>query len=224
MKGQPGWMGGAGWVSGVVALGLGLLMAGCGQSLPPTRHYRLSLPVERVPVESSLRCPDGRRPVIAVEELEVDAAYDDPRIVYRESEYRIEHYDYHLWGAAPGRLVSDALRTGYASTERFERVEAARDDDVDAIVRGRLLALEEVDRTPTEWFAHVALELELVDVRTEARLWSQSFDASLPLRERSPTGLAAAASEVLAQVVRASAPSIAEPLVVRPGGCAGTGG
>lgn len=209
----------------VLALGaaglLGAAAGGCGRTLPPTRHYRLSLPTEAMAAEPGLRCADGRLPTIAVEELEVEAAYDDPRIVYRESEYRLERYDYHLWSAAPGPLVSDALRSGYAATGRFSDVAAGWQGDVDAIVRGRLLALEEVDRSRTEWLAHVALRLELVDARTEARLWSERYEATLPLPERSPTGLAAAASALLGRFAEASAAAISARLVERPGGCAG---
>ena len=203
-------------VAGIVAMGLGL---GCRQPLPPTRHYRLSLPPGLATPGPAPRCADGRRPSIAVEELEVAAVYDDPRIVYRESEYQLEHYDYHLWGAVPGRLVGDALRGGYAASERFEQVVGGWERGMDGVVQGRLLALEEVDRSRTEWVAHVELQLELVDARTEQPLWSQHYEVTRPLPARSPEGLAAATSAVLGEIVEQSASAIATALVERPGGC-----
>lgn len=180
-----------------------LVAASCGQSIPQTRLYRLSMP----PIQAS-RCARGTGPTLMVDELQVDAAYDDPRIVYRTSEYRIDHYEYHEWSAPPGELVGDALRDGLESTGLFQSVQRGWDGDADAILRGRIVALEEIDRSPTEWVGRIELELELVRAEAEDPLWAQRFEVVRPLPERSPAGLAAATSTALAEIVGRSTPKI----------------
>ncbi|MCY1013693.1 hypothetical protein OV079_50835 [Nannocystis pusilla] len=108
----------------------------------------------------------------------------------------------------PGKLVSDALRDGYAASGWFARVEREPDASIDAELHGRVLAIEEVDLTETRWAAHLRLELELFDARTHERLWAHDYDLTRPLAERSPDGLAAAISAGLREVIDASAPSL----------------
>ena len=37
-----------------------------------------------------------------LESLETEAGYDDERIVYRTTPYRLDYYQYHRWSAPPG--------------------------------------------------------------------------------------------------------------------------
>jgi ABC-type uncharacterized transport system auxiliary subunit len=176
-------------------------------AVPTTHLYRLQLP-SASGVEPPA-CEPRTRGSLLVRDMQVAGAYDDARMVYSESEYRLERYEYHEWVAPPGELVSDALRDGYAASGRFARVERAHDGSVDAALHGRVLAIEEVDRGKTRWFAHLRLELELQDARTRERLWSHEYDVTQPMKERSPNGLAAAISAALREVIDASAPALA---------------
>lgn len=191
-----------------------LLAVGCGNGAPQIRYYRLSPP--QVEVEDArpvgAGCEPGARPTLAIEELQVDAVYDDPRIVYRESEYELEYYNYHEWSAPPGQLVTDALRAAFGSTGLFGRIERDWSSEAAAVLRGRVHALEEVDRSSTRWDGRLALDLELVDERTDTRLWSDAFEIVRRLPERSPEGLAAATSAAVAEIVAESAPEIAAAL------------
>jgi uncharacterized lipoprotein YmbA len=183
--------------------------AACTRAVPETHHYRLELPVASME-RTRIASPCAVAPAsLMVDDLDVETAYEDVAIVYRESAYRLDRYHYHHWSAPPGQLVSDALRDGLSATGLFDRVGRAFDGDTDALVRGRVIAIEEVDRSKTRWIGRVELELELVDARTERRLWSQHFDASRELPRRSPEGLAAAVSDVLADIVQESAPAMA---------------
>src|SRR5688572_23534301 len=71
---------------------------GCAGRTPATRYYDLVPPAAR---------SGGDGPVIALEALATDDVYDDERIVYRTSRYRLDYYDYHRWSAPPGVMISN---------------------------------------------------------------------------------------------------------------------
>ncbi|MDC0674473.1 ABC-type transport auxiliary lipoprotein family protein [Nannocystis radixulma] len=186
----------------------------CAPTVPTTHLYRVQLPTTSG-VEPS-PCEPEMRGSLLVRDMRVAGAYDDARMMYRESEYQLQRYEYHEWVVSPGGLVSDALRDGYAASGWFARVEREYDASIDAELHGRVLAIEEVDLTETQWIAHLRLELELLDARTSERLWSHEYDLTRPLEKRGPVGLAAAISAVLGEVIDASAPALAAAI---PGPC-----
>lgn len=184
---------------------------GCASAPPPTKHYRLEIPAAPTEPESPVEFEalGGTAPSMMVEEFSVDTAYDDQRIVYREGPYVLEYYYYHRWSAPPGRLVAEALREAYADTGLFARVEPAWTPGIPVILRGRVQALEEIDRTKDRWVGHVELQLELLDAKTEEVLWTHHAEEYEPLTDRSPEGLARAVSSALQRVVQRTAPRLA---------------
>jgi ABC-type uncharacterized transport system auxiliary subunit len=182
---------------GLLAL---IVAAACGGRMPETRYYRLVAPqvVER----------NASGPILAIEELAVDPAYDDPRMAYRESPHRVDYYEYHQWAADPGPLVSGFLRDAYDATGRFQRVTADHDPAATLLLGGRVLAIGEVDVTSRRWTAEIELELSLRDARTGDTLWSGRVRESEPVRARTPEALAAAVSRALARVVARTTPEI----------------
>lgn len=179
----------------------------CAPTVPTTHLYRVKLPT--TPGAEPGPCEPQARGSLLVRDMRVAGAYDDARMVYRESEYRLERYDYHEWIVPPGELVSDALRDGYAASGWFAAVEREPGASIDAELHGRVLAIEEVDLTRTQWVGHLRLELELLDARTRERLWAHEYDLTRPMKERDPDGLAAAISAGLREVIDASAPALA---------------
>jgi ABC-type uncharacterized transport system auxiliary subunit len=178
-------------------------LSACPAAIPETSHYRLVPPTPREPV------PESEGLVMVVDELRVDAAYDDDRIAYRTSPYRLDYYEYHRWGAPPGLMVADFLRSAYANTGQFERVARDPDPEATVILSGRLVALEEIDRTEEHWIGNVEIELELRDADTREVLWSDRIRERETLLERSPEGLANATSRALRRAVARTAPEIA---------------
>lgn len=180
---------------------LAMVVVACAAPYPDTSYYRLLPPL---PSEAA---PAGA--VMMVEELRVDTAYDDERIAYRTTPYRLEYYEYHRWSAPPGLLVAEYLRSAYASSGHFARVVSDPEPDATVLLSGRVIALEELDRAPGHWVGSIELELELRDVDTREVLWSTRIREREHLDERSPEGLARGTSRALRRVVRRTAPEIA---------------
>jgi ABC-type uncharacterized transport system auxiliary subunit len=182
------------------ALLLAGVLAACGGTPPSTRYYHLAAPEQRKPAGEL---------VLVLEPLTTDAAYDDERIVYRTSPYRLDYYDYHRWSAAPGVLVGNFLEE---ALERGGHVRAVRRDlttDADAILSGRLAAIEEVDVSKARWEARIVLELQLSDVTSGETMWSAQYEEREPLPDQTPEGLARALSAALGRIVAAAGPEIA---------------
>jgi ABC-type uncharacterized transport system auxiliary subunit len=175
--------------------------AGCGGKLPDTRYYQLATP------DTKVRGGDG---VLVLDALTADAAYDDERIVYRTTPVRIDYYQYHRWSSAPGNMVGNYLEQAFKTSGKFRAVLRDPTPDAPVILAGRVIAIEEVDRSKTAWIGRIVLELVLTDARTGEPLWSEQLEETEPLLRQTPEGLAAALSIAMARIVAHAVPVIAD--------------
>ncbi|HEU0030580.1 MAG TPA: ABC-type transport auxiliary lipoprotein family protein [Kofleriaceae bacterium] len=187
------------------AVALVLALAACSGKLPDTRYYQLAAP------------ESGKRDAVAdltlvLEPLATEAAYDDERIVYRTTPYRLDYYQYHRWSAAPGVMIGNFLETALEKSGRFRNVvrELGNGDAAPVVLGGRVVAIEEVDRSPRAWYGRLAIELTLTDARTGATLWSEQFDETEAMATQTPEGLARALSIAMTRISRRAAPTIAD--------------
>lgn len=178
-----------------------LPLVACGGRAPATRYYHLS------PTVTAGHHGDV---VVVLEPLNTDAAYDDERIVYRSSPYRLDYYDYHHWSAAPGVLVSNYLEEALEKGGHVGAVHRDLTTDADVVLSGRVAAIEEIDVSKQRWEGHIVLELQLSDARTGETLWTRQFDEREPLKVQNPEGLAEALSAAMARIVAVAGPAIAE--------------
>jgi ABC-type uncharacterized transport system auxiliary subunit len=177
-----------------------IVLAACGGKLPETRYYQLAVPA------TPAKGPAG--PAIAVEPLAADAAYDDDRIVYRLTPYRLDYYNYHRWSSPPGTMLGNYLQDALSRSGRFRAVLHDVTDSVPVTLGGRVIAIEEVDKSKTEWIGRVAVELTLTDTLTNKVLWSQRFDETEPLTRQSPEGLAQALSVAMQRITDKALPEV----------------
>ena len=204
--------------------------AGC-KSAPEVRHYQLNLVDSqralaeagngRATTTSTETVATGGR-VIGVDVLRADTAYDDLRIVYRKSPYRVDYYHYHRWSAPPSLMLTDVLRDGLHQTGAFGRVTSGYGRDVDAVLRGRVVAIEEVDRSATEWEARVVLDLELERVATGEVLWSRTLSQSESVEQLNPEGVTIAASKAMGKIIVEMLPELLSAMESGPPGAAFT--
>jgi ABC-type uncharacterized transport system auxiliary subunit len=179
-----------------------LLLAACAGNTPETRYYQLAAP----PVTAK----EPAAVAVAVEPLVTDAAYDDDRIVYRLTPYRLDYYNYQRWSSPPGTMLGNYLQDVIAKSGRFRAVLHEASDAVPVTLGGRVIALEEIDKSKTQWVGHVAVELTLTDTVTNKVLWAQQYDETEPLKEQTPEGLAQAISTAMARITERALPTVAE--------------
>jgi ABC-type uncharacterized transport system auxiliary subunit len=177
-----------------------ICIIGCGGRAPETHYYDLAAAARRAPAAG---------PVLAIEPLEVDDAYDDERIVYRENPYRLAYYHYHRWSATPGILVAGHLERALEASGHFSAVVRGDSARAALVLGGRVVALEEVDVSKKRWMGRVSLELFLRDAASGEIVWIEQFDESEPLRKQSPEGLARGISRALDRIARRAAPELA---------------
>lgn len=177
-----------------------VLLVACGGKLPETRFYQLA---PTAPPASST----NDELVLGLESFETDAGYDDDRIVYRTTPYRLDYYQYHRWSAAPGVLLGNFLEQSLERSGKFKAV-SRETEGANATLRGRVIAIEEVDKSKTQWLGRLVIELALVDPRTSETLWSQQFEETEPLRKQSPEGLAEALSIAMTRIATRATPEI----------------
>lgn len=174
--------------------------AACGSKLPDTRYYQLA------PSGAKAHGGDG---LLVLETLTTDAAYDDDRIVYRTTPFRIDYYHYHRWSSAPGIMVSNYLEQALEHSGRFRAVMRDMTPAAPVVLAGRVIAIEEVDRSRTAWVGRIVLELGLTDARSGEVLWTEQFEETEPLPKQTPEGLAAALSTAMSRIVARTVPVIA---------------
>jgi ABC-type uncharacterized transport system auxiliary subunit len=177
-----------------------LASAACAGKLPDTRYYQLAVPDTRL---------HGGADLLVLEPLTTDAAYDDERIVYRTTPYRIDYYQYHHWSSSPGVMVGNYLEQAFEASGKFRAVVRDPTPDAPVILAGRVVAIEEVDRSKTAWVGRIVLELVLTDARTGEALWTEQLEELEPLQDQTPEGLAAALSIAMSRIVAHTVPVIA---------------
>ena len=178
-----------------------LVLAACAGKVPETRYYQLAAKAAPAPEKADVS--------LAIEPLVADAAYDDDRIVYRLTPYRLDYYNYQRWSAPPGQLVGNFLQDAFMKSGRFRAVMHEASEAAPVTLGGRLIALEEIDKSKTQWVGHVSLELTLTDNQTNKIVWSQQFDETEPLKMQSPEGLAEAISTAMTRVTQKALPEVA---------------
>jgi uncharacterized lipoprotein YmbA len=156
--------------AGLVALAL--LLGSCAGKLPPTHYYTLQPAAGAVAAAQ-----EGSR--VGVDTLVVDPPYDQDRLVYRESASATEvgFYNYHRWAAPLSRMLAVSLAAGLEGTPGIAAIEPTQPGtDYDSRLRGRVVALEEVD-SPAGAEARIVLDLTLVSA-DGTELWSSTLTAT----------------------------------------------
>jgi ABC-type uncharacterized transport system auxiliary subunit len=190
------------WSVVLVALAsLTLVSCGGGKQI---RHYQPRVANDML--DEAALGNDDSDVVLAVEDFATSPAYDEQRIVYRESPYRFDYYHYHRWSSPPGLLVADLIRQIYQATGAYEAV-VGYSSTADVVLNGRVVAFEEVDHTET-WSARVILDLQLRDAMTGRMLWNERVEQVTTLKDRTPSGLAAAMSRAMTKIGVRTTPAI----------------
>ncbi len=169
---------------------MGLVVAACfGSSKTPTMQYFW------IPLWQQAR-PAGSGPidvVIQIEEMDVDPGYDHLRLVYRISPVQLRHYRFRQWVTKPGRLLTAALQRYLRVKGVFRLVVQEPQPLPNYILRGRVMALEQVEEGSRRerWSARVAMLLRLHRSADDRVVWQMRFDQKRRVKERTPQAIVA---------------------------------
>ena len=189
-------------LSSGLAIAAVIALSGCA-GVPATHYYVLE------PQESGAAASGPRSGVaVGVEAFQVDAPYDQDRIVYRvgEGSAEIGFYAYHRWAAPLSRMLPRVVAAALEGAARLRSIEpAAPGRDYAARLRGRLRLFEEID---TAEGPRVRVQLSLtLHGKDGAKLWSETV-----------AGESAVGSDEVVNVVERMKGTLDETLrKVRPG-------
>ncbi|HEY5925895.1 MAG TPA: ABC-type transport auxiliary lipoprotein family protein [Kofleriaceae bacterium] len=175
-------------------------LAACGGKLPETRFYQLAEPAGKTHAATGVP--------LVVEALDTDSAYDDERMVYRVTPYRLDYYNYHRWSATPGMLIANYLERAFEKSGKFGAVTREPNPAAPVTLGGRVVAIEEVDQSKTRWIGRVVIELTLTDSATGDVLWAEQYEELEPLSMQTPEGLARALSTALDRIATRAVPIV----------------
>jgi ABC-type uncharacterized transport system auxiliary subunit len=154
-------------LTAVVIMLAAISQSGCGAARP-SKYYQLDAPA---PAATS---PDPLPISLLVGRISSSRLYHDDRIIYETTPLEMGMYEYHRWAEPPSDIVQGMLVQTLRASGQYRSVDrlgsSARGD---YILRGRLLALEEVDHPNIT--ARVSFDLELFSLKTGTTIWTQSY-------------------------------------------------
>lgn len=150
-----------------------IAQSGCGAARP-SKYYQLNAPA---PAATS---PDPLPISLLVGRISSSRLFHDDRLIYETSPLEMGMYEYHRWAEPPADMVQGMLVQTLRASGQYRSVDrlgsSARGD---YILRGRLLALQEVDHPNI--VARVSFDLELFSMKTGTTVWTQSYSHDEPV-------------------------------------------
>jgi uncharacterized lipoprotein YmbA len=135
--------------------------------------------------------------ILLVESVEVDPIYNDYRMVYRTSPFHLNYYSYKYWIKKPELLVRDSIADYFSKNNVFKKVVTGlAEGEPDMQLKAVVHIIEEYDR-PDSWFAHLKMDILIIDFKTGEVLLTHSFDRQRQLAARKVEHLPIAISGLL---------------------------
>jgi uncharacterized lipoprotein YmbA len=135
--------------------------------------------------------------ILLVESVDVDAVYNDYRMVYRTSPFHLNYYSYKYWIKKPEVLVKESIVDYFSKNNIFKKVVTGfAEGEPDIQLKAMVHIIEEYDR-PDTWFAHLKMDIRIIDFKTSKPVLSHSFDRQRQLTARRVEHLPIAISGLL---------------------------
>ena len=162
----------------VVLGALAVIAGGCGVSRP-VKYYVLDPSVQSEAAAAT--AVPARFPIrLLVARVAASHLYRDDRLVYGAGPVQLGTYEYQRWAEPPVEMVQDLLVAGLRATGEYRSVSPIGSNlRGEYVLRGRLNALEEVDKPQIA--ARFSMGLELFDSRSGATVWTDSYSRDEPV-------------------------------------------
>lgn len=158
----------------LLAAGLLLALGGCFFAKPPETMYYV---LDYIPTPPAERLAKGPYPfVVRMRDPSIAEAYRRSQIVYRQSANQMQFYNYHLWAVDPDRMIGDLVMKHLKAARLFDNVTRTVENYApDFFLSVDIQAIEEYD-AKEQWYAHLAVEYQLEDAKTNQIVWKRLYD------------------------------------------------
>jgi cholesterol transport system auxiliary component len=181
---------------------------GCGH-VPQTHYYMFDYDSPRV--DSHV----PQKATLGVSRVNINAPYDQDRLVYRRRPNEVEFYHYHRWVNPPAELVRQRLTTDLTASGLFDEVVLFPENhEVDYVLRARITRLEEWDEAD-RWIACLNLHVEIVNMRGGELLLATDFKEQQPVGEQTPAGVVEGLNACLKRCAEGLLAQLSEVLLTR---------
>lgn len=141
---------------------------------------------------------------LKIERFSVARAFNNKSMVFRPEPYHLDVYVSDRWMTNPGDMVSDYLLRDLRNSGLFKAVFSFRDlEDARYVLEGSVDEFLEIDTDDTRTAA-MTISVTLFDFSRTGTpnrlLFQKKFQASEPIKEKTPTGLAHAMSNGMAKL------------------------
>ncbi len=135
---------------------------------------------------------------VVIHNFTTTTAYDRQELVYRSNPYEFQYYWYRLWASKPRKMLREIVSKHLRYMNIFSDVTLAIEDKVpDYEMDVEITAIEELDASKTEWYAHIAMRMTLSSFEDGSVVWSRDIDVKNPVADNQPVYVVKAMSELL---------------------------
>jgi ABC-type uncharacterized transport system auxiliary subunit len=177
----------------VIAISL-IFMFSCARPLAK-QYYLLNYTYDNLQNRKS-ETPYGK--IIRLRPFGIEKVYAKPGIVYRESPYKLNYYNDHLWAVRPVDMISDLIFNHIERVNLVKTVVRRLDETVapDYELSGTILAIEEYDSDEL-WYAHLKISVVLTDFNARTTVYSRIFDQTRKVETHNPISVVKTLSEIM---------------------------
>jgi ABC-type uncharacterized transport system auxiliary subunit len=176
------------------AIATSALLTGCfGGNSTERTYFSVQYPVENV---WSYERPRYQG-MVRVQRFDCAMAYDRQEMVYRSNPHQFQYYWYKLWAAKPRKMLREAVTAHLRQSNLFSGVVLDVGDKLPVYeLRAEILAIEELDASAEQWYAHLSMRLTLVRYEDGNHIWEYVFDERKQVYNRQPVFVVRAMSEI----------------------------
>ena len=175
------------------ALILAMLTACFGSSAPQRTYYSIQYPLDRA---WSYESPHFSE-MVRIKRFDSAMAYDKQEMVYRSNPHEFQYYWYRLWAAKPRKMLREVFTSHLRSSNIFSQVVLDIGDRLpDYDLEAEILAVEELNASKEEWYAHFSMRLSLSRFEDGKEMWSYTIDERRRVYNRQPVYVVRTLSEI----------------------------
>ena len=156
---------------------LSLAAMSCGKRITTRRYYVLEIPTTEQRPKPTKSEFDAR---VDVRDFHVSRAFDQTRIALRTNTNELDYYFYHHWASKPSLVIADYIYELVENRNVFSVLSRSISYNPDYVIRGDVKSLERIQEDKNA-FAHVQIQIELIDPKTGEVFAQFEDDQRLPL-------------------------------------------